>query len=300
MNLQDPQHPSLGSFHWYPKILPVAIARLGTLIRSLNSLLRYGNADHRFKVFKRAHKTCGPIDNAYVPRSVANTVHLNLRCDGTAHGGCQAHCLIFWKEAWLKRPGEESEPHDITHNKTLRSAAPTSESLSTKEDLIRAAKKNIADGEVRYVCQATQLSEFTRPLKWWDARQYVEDYRSNNATLGQIFRTLSYTAYYFGTFANKPTLGRPARFLYDIFQAARGGVPFPRRKGTIRAGEPTPRDDLNLQPGELVRVKDYKDILSTVDETGANRGLMFDAEMVPLFAPVYLPRRISFALRKKT
>ena len=45
--MQDPQHPSLGSFHWYPKILPVAIARLGTLIHSLNSLLRRGNTDHR-------------------------------------------------------------------------------------------------------------------------------------------------------------------------------------------------------------------------------------------------------------
>ena len=29
-------------------------------------------------------------------------IHLNLRCDGQAYGGCQAACLIFWKEQWLK------------------------------------------------------------------------------------------------------------------------------------------------------------------------------------------------------
>ena len=31
-----------------------------------------------------------------------DTVHLETRCDGQAHGGCQAGCLLFWKEAWLK------------------------------------------------------------------------------------------------------------------------------------------------------------------------------------------------------
>src|SRR5579863_5800546 len=56
----------------------------------------------RFKVYKRAHKTCDtvfPIRG----RRVARAVHLETRCDGSAHGGCQAGCLIFWKEAWLKR-----------------------------------------------------------------------------------------------------------------------------------------------------------------------------------------------------
>jgi hypothetical protein len=33
-----------------------------------------------------------------------NAVHLvGVRCDGSAHGGCQAGCLIFWKDAWLRR-----------------------------------------------------------------------------------------------------------------------------------------------------------------------------------------------------
>src|SRR5215212_8483267 len=56
----------------------------------------------RFKVFKRAHKTCDP-PNGLHGRRLANAVHLEeTRCDGSAHGGCQAACLIFWKDAWLR------------------------------------------------------------------------------------------------------------------------------------------------------------------------------------------------------
>src|SRR5258708_22395489 len=53
----------------------------------------------RFQVYKRAHKTCDPD---YRSRRIHDAVHLETRCDGQAHGGCQAGCLIFWKEAWLK------------------------------------------------------------------------------------------------------------------------------------------------------------------------------------------------------
>src|SRR5919201_470703 len=53
----------------------------------------------RFRVFKVAHKTCDTIEYAGVGlRRMRNAVHLeNLRCDGSAHDGCQAGCLIFWK-----------------------------------------------------------------------------------------------------------------------------------------------------------------------------------------------------------
>ena len=55
----------------------------------------------RFMVQKRAHKTCDPV-YTMAARSVNHSVHLNLRCDGKTFGGCQAGCLLFWKEAWLK------------------------------------------------------------------------------------------------------------------------------------------------------------------------------------------------------
>lgn len=57
----------------------------------------------RFRVYKRAHRTCDTVD--YIGgRHLKRTVHLEgLRCDGSSHGGCQAVCLLFWKEAWLRK-----------------------------------------------------------------------------------------------------------------------------------------------------------------------------------------------------
>ena len=57
----------------------------------------------RFRVYKRAHKTCDTV-NDYKGRKMDSAVHLEgIRCDGKAYGGCDAACLIYWKEAWLKR-----------------------------------------------------------------------------------------------------------------------------------------------------------------------------------------------------
>ena len=57
----------------------------------------------RFRVEKRADKTCNTI-TIMESRRLYDTVHLeDLRCSGQAHAGCQAQCYLFWKEAWLKR-----------------------------------------------------------------------------------------------------------------------------------------------------------------------------------------------------
>src|SRR6478735_2986468 len=57
----------------------------------------------QFPVYRRADKACDTIDWA-VLRRMENAVHLAQgRCDGSAHGGCQAGCLLYWKEAWLER-----------------------------------------------------------------------------------------------------------------------------------------------------------------------------------------------------
>ena len=64
----------------------------------------------RYRVFKRADKTCDTISTTGT-RRLFHTVHLEgLRCDGQAHGGCQALCLLFWKEAWLRRAPSLADP----------------------------------------------------------------------------------------------------------------------------------------------------------------------------------------------
>src|SRR6476661_6912717 len=111
----------------------------------------------RFPVYKRAHKTC---DTVFPTRSrrMANAVHLETRCDGQAHGGCQANCLIFWKEIWLKPVDNASESRVPA---TLESKVMRNEIKSTggcsEADVLSATREqpNPPLAEPIYRCQAT-------------------------------------------------------------------------------------------------------------------------------------------------
>src|SRR6476660_7073953 len=64
----------------------------------------------KFQVYKRAHKTCDySTPYPYRTRQLEETVHLETRCDGQAHGDCQAGCLLYWKTQWLKPAGNSAE-----------------------------------------------------------------------------------------------------------------------------------------------------------------------------------------------
>jgi hypothetical protein len=251
----------------------------------------------RFKVFKRAHKTCDTVDRTG-GRSVPDAIHLDLRCDGAAYGGCQAACLIFWKEAWLKPVDASGAVVAAPAHHTRNVGAGC-----TEDDVRRAVQVNDSDNpkEIRYACQATELPRYTTLLPWWDVRQYVEDWRSGNASLTQILSGAIYAAYYYGTLSYRDKIGAPARWLYDTVQSLFGGVPFPRKKGKLPDGMAVAIADLKLQPGELVRVKSYKDILATLDRGNKNRGLFFDAEMVPYCGRTFRVRaRVQNFLDEKT
>ena len=60
----------------------------------------------RIRVRAVAHKTCETARRTWEGRRLNETVHLErASCDGSAHGGCQAECALFWKDAWLKPAG---------------------------------------------------------------------------------------------------------------------------------------------------------------------------------------------------
>jgi hypothetical protein len=250
----------------------------------------------RFQVTKRADKTCDTVTGRYVGRRMENTVHLEHRCDGRAYGGCQAGCLIFWKEAWLKPIGKETAPEaDADVHLTNRADA------CTEDHVVQATRVHQPGDKVRYSCQATRLLEYTSPLKWWDARQYVQAYRSGNVSLSELLRGLAYLFYFYGTRAGSERFGKPSRWLYDRFQTIWGGLPFPRRTGSIPVGQLTPRRDLGLRPGELVRMKSYEDILATLDKASSNRGLNFDAEFVPYCGRTFrVQRQVERFVDEKT
>ena len=235
----------------------------------------------RFQVYKRAHKTCDTVFPTR-GRRVDRAVHLATRCTGDAHGGCQAGCLIFWKEAWLRR--------DTAPSGDARAVTSASQYESvTKQSAVPLAEPDVwanirIDGTASvkpvYKCQATRLPYATSDLAWWDVRQYVEDYTSGNVSLGRMIAGLIYSVYYNLSQAGIG-LGRPMRWLYNRLSPLWGGPQFPRLSGTIPEGQPTPTATLNLQPGELVRVKPHQDILRTITSANKNRGMSWDAEMVP-------------------
>ncbi len=255
----------------------------------------------RFQVYRSAHKTCDTIEQ-YKSRSMTNAVHLEgLRCDGQAHGGCQAGCLLFWKGEWLKRvsgtkPDEESP--------AMFGVMP-SESLNVRsrfgqEALARATRVSPIKGkdrEERYRCQATEVLQATIPLTWWDLRQYVKDLSSGNVRLSVFIVSVGIAAY--NAFITFNLLGRVrgcwrlSQFLRKLFH------PYPYIRGL--AEKKTPTELLNLQAGELVQVRSKAEIMRTLNGRQRNRGLSFDVEMLPYCGGTYrVLRRVERIINEKT
>jgi len=223
----------------------------------------------RFQVFKSAHKTCDPPSGLQA-RRMPNAVHLEgVRCDGADHGGCQAGCLIFWKDAWLKQ----------VDGKAAAATAPAT-SCSDADVMSAIYKPGSTAEEPLYACQSTELYSATSPLPWWHFQQYVQDVRSRNVRVSQIVGAFFFFVYHEITQAGIG-LGSAMRWFYDGVQKLRGGTPYPWRKGKVPKGVRTPSAKLDLKVGEIVKVRTYSEILETLDEDWRNRGMYFDGELVP-------------------
>src|SRR5262245_52674873 len=123
-------------------------------------------AGREMRIHARADKTCNTVDLTGTTLQLNNTVHLaGARCDGSAHGGCHAGCLLFWREEWLERP--DGTPLSLTTD--VHVASPP---LSVDE-LHAAAQTVDADGDTVYRCQATELPQAASPLRGADPRHLV-------------------------------------------------------------------------------------------------------------------------------
>jgi hypothetical protein len=240
-----------------------------------------------FRVHKRADKTCDTIELSGL-RRMTGTVHLDdLRCDGSGHGGCQAGCLLFWKEAWLTRAGDAGTSSDPD-------GAPASAAALAPErvELVTGAARRAGDSpeDERFSCQATQLLAATAPLNWWDARQYVRDLRTGNTGPFKLGRGLA--VFLFNKYQGFSKRFLPARL------RIREGRWYPFTYGTL---DKTPTGVLGLQPGELVRVKSTEEILATLDRNGRNRGLTFDGEMLKYCGrQARVLRRVTHIIEERT
>ncbi|HVV66171.1 MAG TPA: hypothetical protein VHC42_11935 [Rhizomicrobium sp.] len=204
----------------------------------------------RLKVVKSAHKTCDPTGRTNL-RRMANAVHLDARCDGSAHGGCETGCLFFWKTDWLM---------PAACSMTVATDEAPRDALDGLEAATRAGLA--ANGAVRYRCQATEIPRATAPLSHRDLKQYARDFLSGNASLGSIVFHLARAA------ANSAS-ARLRRML------RLNSSPAPAAPGVRRGGEKRSP----LGPGDYVRIRKAGEIASTLDENGKLHGLAFEDEM---------------------
>jgi hypothetical protein len=219
----------------------------------------------RMRVAKVAHKTCDNIKKSG-GRRMENAVHLEGgRCDGSAHGGCQADCVFFWKESWLCR--EPDAPIAVP------------DVACTEADVVRGARARGSEtsDDPAWVCQTTKLYDATTLLHWWDVRQYVRDVTSGNHSAWHMIKLLIFAGY-----RKLVGLGVGYRLLigaFNAFQKLFGGKPYPIGQGKIPDGKPTPVEILDLKPGEWVEIKPQNEILATITHKGFNRGMRYDMEM---------------------
>jgi hypothetical protein len=191
-----------------------------------------------------------------------NAVHLeDLRCDGQAHGGCQAACLLFWKEDWLRRV-ENNESIPTSEMTPTHSASENDDALRSLNRTTRQPGRSTDGGDV-YRCQATELLKATSEVRRrdrWNPFFYVKDVTSGNVKLTQFL--------WYGLLA-----------IVNAFFMHWMGRRYPNVCG--RAIKETPHLELGLERGELVQVRSKQEIMETLNSSLRNRGLLYDVEMLP-------------------
>jgi hypothetical protein len=219
----------------------------------------------RIRVYRRAVKTCDTVHFRGMHR-MENAVHLEAaRCSGAAHGGCEAKCLLFWKQDWL-RPASGNAHADAP-------PGPRAIGAGSRDDagLHAAARQDGAGAdEPIYRCQATEMPRAApNRMAWWDARQYVRDVRAGNAATLAMLRSL--LVMLFNKFQSFDRKYLPGKGLIREAQH------WPFLNG---AQHKTPKGGPSLKAGDIVRVRTREEIVATLNPERKNRGLSFDAEMV--------------------
>ena len=193
----------------------------------------------RFQVSQRVFKTCYYTirGSSGMRKFRADDVVIleGVRCSGAEHDGCEKACLIFWREAWLRKVEDGTVHSRVEGNggEQLRSRLKTS------------------TGPKTYFCQASEILKATDPLSRWERfRRCSDEVRAGNYSTLQLVQRVGiwliwkFRRRFWGTFA-------------------RGD------------NESTPAAPLNLRPGEQIEVKSLASITKTLDEGGHHRGLYF-------------------------
>jgi hypothetical protein len=222
-------------------------------------------AGRTFSVDAVTHRTCDTIKStgtSGTTRRMEHAVHLTgARCDGSGHGGCQARCLIFWKEDWLeKRPTA-----DVGEDR----AGPLTERAVDVPPVLEEATRREGSTEAKplYSCQATELVQATSFVSARNPRMWIDDLRSRNATVRTALAGMA-------VIALSKLRGATARLPAPLQMRSRRLWPEVTRSGEKRHYPP-----LDLQPGELAQVRSKEEIEAVLDSDD-RRGPRFDPGML--------------------
>lgn len=197
----------------------------------------------RFRVAKRLVKTCsytGSGTNMRRFRTDDVVTLQDMRCSGADHDGCPKSCMIFWREAWLRKVDEAGPRKSLDFDEDGHSQ-------------LRARLKT--GGPKTFFCQASELLNATGPLARWERLGICfSEVRAGNCTAFQMVHRVGVWLYW-----------KTRRMLFGAY--ARG------------PNQSTPVASLNLKPGELIEVKSLGDVRKTLNTTAHNRGLFFSPDM---------------------
>jgi hypothetical protein len=204
-----------------------------------------------FRVAARLERACDTISGFAVRRIPDAVVLEETRCSGSFHGGCQAGCRIYWKEAWLRPAGEVASD--------LGLATSDYDALATRISRVTQA----GDGpKPIFRCQATALLEASEHVRRRDApRSYAMEVISKNVGVGHFIRVVSRMTF-------EGVAKRLKLMPHGLF------MPYDESKRDRSSTEP-PR----LEPGQLVRIRSREEIARTLGRDGRHKGLWFDREM---------------------
>jgi len=196
----------------------------------------------RFRVAKRVVKTCCYVDGGTNMRAfrVEDVLTLEgVRCSGDAHDFCPKRCMVFWRDAWLRKVQTDEVPSKID---------------SDGRTQLNTHLKTMSDTD-NYFCQASQILNVTRPLRRWERLvKCLSEVRTGNCTTLQM-------------------IGRVATWMFWKIRRLLVGK---YARGTNRS---TPSAGLSLQAGDWVEVQPMEGIRKTLNSKAQNRGLCFTPDM---------------------
>jgi hypothetical protein len=197
----------------------------------------------------------GPgVDGPSIRRFPGTVVLNGLRCGGAEHGGCQAQCLLYWKEAWLRSADGPSPVGDRDDPAFAR-----------LEELALAhvyASETTAEEPV-YSCQATEMLRASELVPRWSVGSFLHEIRSGNVSVWRFLRVT--TGIVLCVVGRRLRLVRTSLAPFRPEELSDDPLPTPPAQG--------------FRPGDRVRVRSRQEIAKTLKKDGKHKGLWFDKEM---------------------